>query len=389
VRIPLYMKLSFLCAIALATSIHAGPPETLNFSTAQYVKIQQELYGDPVKRICLKSENDDAYPSVVVFGRKILFLTPNGSKIGQDSLPQAKEIKITQSAEGNLIYVFGPLSDSTQGAFHRLYKSTGELVLNKIDNITLGAVGMGIPLERSNTFVMGGFGKATLTNFNGNPIAQKQFLNKDNYEDGDIYTSVVPGESTIFMAVNRFKVPIGNDNSVKPILYAFDSKLNEISHDTLDGAMALSLTASENGKYLILREESSEGGSPLWIVDLYGKKLKNFDNPRVVAIAASDNYLIQVPRGGRPEIYSTADWSLLYTPDLPSMQFPWIDAVISNNGSMAILYNGDDLALLDIKNKSWSMVHFPYAFENCRFYENGQKLVLRGEFGYVIYRLTL
>jgi hypothetical protein len=383
------MKLSFLCAIALAISVHAGPPDTLKFSTARYVKTQQELYGDPVKRICLKSENDDAYPSVVVFGRKIVFLGPKGSEIGQDSLPQAKEIRVTQSAEGNLLYVFGPLSDSTQGAFHRLYKSTGELVLSKTDNITLGPVGMGMPLERSNTFVMGGFGKATLTNFDGILITQKQFLNKDNYEDGDIYTSVIPSESTIFIAVNRFKVPLGNDNSVKPILYAFDSKLNEIFNDTLDGAMALSLTASENGKYLILREESSEGGSPLWIIDLSGKKLKNFDNPRVVAIAANGDYLIQVPRGGRPETYSTADWNLLYTPDLPPMQFPWIDAAISSNGSMAILYNGDDLALLDIKNKSWSIVHFPYAFENCRFYENGQKLILRGEFGYTIYKLTL
>ncbi len=316
-RIPLYLKLLFLGAIALAFSPHAsaGPPDTLKFSSIQYVKIQQELYSEPVKKICLKSENDDAYPAVVVFNGKILFLGPDGKEIRQDSLPQAKETKVTQSAEGNLVYVFGPLSDSTKGAFHRLYKSTGEIILSKIDSASLGAVGMGIPLERENAFILGGFGKATLTKFDGSPVAQKQFLNKEIYEDGDIYTSVIPVENTIFMAVNRFKVPIGNDNSVKPILYAFDSKLNEIFNDTLDGAIALSLTTSENGKFLILREESSDTGSPLWIVDFSGKRLKSFANPRVVAIAAEGNYLIQVPRGGRPEIYSTLDWSLLYTPD--------------------------------------------------------------------------
>jgi hypothetical protein len=53
-----------------------------------------------------------------------------------------------------------------------------------------------------------------------------------------------------------------------------------------------------------------------------------------------------------------------------------------------VLYNGNDIALINIAKKSRCVLKFPYAFENCRLYNNDAKLILRGEFGFIEYQRT-
>ena len=69
-----------------------------------------------------------------------------------------------------------------------------------------------------------------------------------------------------------------------------------------------------------------------------------------------------------------------------SSQYFWGDASISEDGSWGSLYNGSEIILLDINNKTLSKIDFPFAFSTCHLYDNGRKLILTGEFGYEIYQ---
>jgi hypothetical protein len=380
----------FLCLIAVAIfgQAYAGPPAELKFGNIKFSKIEQGLYSDPVKRVCLRHEGSDVYPSAVVFTNKIIFLNKDGGEAGRDTFPESKDIKITESSHGKFIYVFAPFGKVKPGGWHRLYKSDGKLIFAREDTASIGTVGFGIPLESKEEFIRGGFGKVTIAKFDGERVASKQLLDTAQYEDGDIHTAVDPGEEKIFIVVNHFKVPTTDDKALRPILYGFDTNLTEVFRDTIDALLALSLVCSENGKYLGLREECVDNTSPLWIFNSAGNKLTSFNNPRVLAVASGSDYLLNLPREAAPEIVSSLNWQVSYRPEIPKTEFPWSDASISGDGALALLYNGNEITLINIAQKSWDTLPFPYAFESGRLYNNGAKIIFRGEFGFIVYRLA-
>jgi hypothetical protein len=229
---------------------------------------------------------------------------------------------------------------------------------------------------------MSQLGSVSLVTFDGKVLASKHLLNTQNYEDGNIFMAAAPGETKFFVVVNKYAIPEETD---RPILYGFDSKLNELFRDTLECALAFSPQCSDNGKYLSLIEECENTSNPFWIMDLSGRKLLNFENPRTIVFAAGSDYFVYVPRDMDPEIFSTTNRQASYRPRLPLPKFPWTSAAISSDGSLATLYNGNDIALINTVSRSWSRVDFPYAFESCLVYDNGKTIILRGEFGYLVY----
>jgi hypothetical protein len=388
VSISVNHRMLFAIALAALGQAYARPPAELNFGNIKFAKIEQRLYPDPVKRVCLKQELSETYPSAVVFTNRIIFLNKDGRDSGRDTFPESKDIKITESAHGEYIYIFATFGKEKPGGFHRLYKSDGTKVFAREDTAAVGTVGYGIPLESKDAFVRGGFGKLTIVKFDGEELASKQLLDANQYEDGDIYTAVDPAEQRIFVAANRFKVPSTDDKAYRPIMYGFDLNLAETFRDTLDALLALSLVCSENGKYLGLRAECVDNSSPLWIYNSDGQKLASFDNPKVLAVASGSDLLINLPREASPEIVSSLNWDVSYQPKIPNTDFPWSDASIASNGTLAMLYNGNEIALINIAQKSWHKLPFPFAFENSRFYDDGTKLIFRGEFGFIVYQLT-
>lgn len=357
-------------------------PDTLKFSNSGYIKVRQNLYEQPVKRVCLRLEKDSAYPAAVVFGTKIVFLGRDGLEIGRDSFPESKELKVTESVHGEYIYLFGLYGSGTHGGFHRLYSFDGKVIISKEDSTTARASNLGIPLENQKAFIRGGLGQVSLTTFDGKVLSSKQYLNIDNYEDGDIYVAATPDETGFYAIVNRYKIPEDNE---RPILYGYDTKLNELFRDTLDCPLGFAPQCSENGKYLGIKEECENSSSPFLIFDPLGRNLISLDNPKTVEFASGSDYFVYVPRELGPEIFSSAKVQASYKPALPIPEYHWSDAAISSDGSMVTLYNGSEIAQVNTVIRSWSGIDFPYAFEDCRLYDNGKTLLLRGEFGFVIY----
>jgi hypothetical protein len=381
------MKLKFyiFCVLSLVLfgRALAQLPDTLLFSPTKYIKTQQLLYSEPVKRVCLRGDKDSAYPSAVFFSTSVVFLDKNGREAGKGDFPESKEVKVIESSSGEYIYLFGASPTAKQGGFHRLYRYDGKLILSRDDSAAVGPVGLGIPLESQNAFLMGGSGQITLTTFDGKLLASRQYLNPQNYEDGDIFLATSPGEQEFYAVINKFQIPDENDRA---ILYCLDSKLGEIFRDTLDCSLASSPLCTQNGDFINFREECDDNTNPSWIFDATGHKLMSLNNPRMVAFASASDYFIGLSRDSGPEIFSSANLQASYKPVLPSTDFPWNSIAISSNGSRASLFNGDAIVLINTEMRSWSGVYFPFAFDNIRLYDRGNTIMLRGEFGFVIYK---
>ncbi len=361
----------------------AMPPDTLDFGFAKYVKAKESLYREPVRHISVKDDGAESYPSSILFDFKIIFLDKTGNEIGRDSLPDTSGVKVTESAQGNYIYVFGA-KENKPGGFHSLYTVDGKNIFKRVDTGVIGTRGLGTPLEELKAFLLGGFGKVSLTGFDGKLIAEKQLLNKALLEDGDIFAVSVSGDRQFFVAANKFKLPIGQATFNLPILYAFDSKLNETIRDTLNSYLVIGLEAVPNNQYLLLREES-DTASLLWVLDYKGNRLASFDNPKSIVFSSNNKILIVLPRSGPIAVASSTDWKTIYSPRVSSLYF-WGDASISDDGSLGTLFNGSEITLLDINNKNVSKIDFPFAFSICHLYDNGRRLILTGEFGYEIYQ---
>ncbi len=374
-----------MAALAVSSSVLAMPPDTLDFGFAKFVKMHEGLYHEPVRHVCIKEDNAGAYPSAVVFAEEIAFLNKDGRETSRDTLPDTVGIKITESTHGEYIYIFGSFKNKP-GGFHRLYTFDGKTILKEETKTPVGLTGLGTPLEDAKEFLAGGFGKVALTKFDGELIAEKQLLNKDLLEDGDILAAADPEGGRIFVAANKFKLPVGQTTFNRPILYAFNSGFNEIYADTLESLLVTSLKLSQNNKFLLMKDET-ETSSLLWVLNLAGRKLRSFENPKRIIFASDSDYLLHLPHNAPAEILSSTDWRDVYQPSVSSPS-SWIDADISNDGALGVLYNGDEIVLLDIMNKASATVDYPFAFRTCRFYGAGHRLILTGEFGFEIYEMT-
>ena len=369
--------------LLLSQAVLATPPDTLDFGFARFVKARESLYREPVRHVSVKDDGSNTYPSSILLDYKIIFLDKSGSEIGRDSLPDTTGVKVIESAQGNYIYIFGA-KENKPGGFHSLYTVDGKNIFNRADTGAIGTRGLGTPLEELKAFLLGGFGKVTITGFDGKLIAEKQLLNKGLLEDGDIYAVSVSGGRQIFATANKYKLPIGQATFNLPIFYVFDPKLNELYRDTLQAYLVIGHEAAAKKQYLLLREEG-DTASLLWVLDYKGNRLVSFDNPKSVAFASENDRLIILPRSGPTSIVSSIDWKTVYSPRVSSQYF-WGDASISEDGSWGSLYNGSEIILLDINNKTLSKIDFPFAFSTCHLYDNGRKLILTGEFGYEIYQ---
>jgi hypothetical protein len=379
-----FIFIFLFAALIISTAALATPPNTLEFGFARFVKVREGLYREPVRHVCIKDDKTGAYASAALFGDKIIFLDKEGHQTSRDTMPDTVGIRIAESVHGEYIYVFGSFKNKP-GGFHRLYTFSGETILAEETDEPAGKVGLGIPLEGPKEFLMGGFGKVALINFDGQLVVEKELLNKDLLEDGDIFATADPEGSRIFVAANKFKLPVGQATFNRPILYGFNSRLNEIFADTLESLLVTSLKMSQNNKFLLMNEET-DTSSLVWVLDLAGHKLKSFENPKRIVFGLKSDYLIELPHNAPAGVLSSTDWGDIYRPSISSPS-SWIDAAISEDGTLGVMYNGDQIVLLDISKKSYAAVEFPFAFQTCRFYSRRAKLILTGEFGFEIYEM--
>lgn len=363
----------------------ALPPNILDFSSSKYVRRMEKLFHDKVVHVCIVKKDGMIFPSAIVFEGKIDFLDDNGNQTSEQTFGPLMETRVTESVDGNYIYVFGAFKDRP-GGINRIYSHDGKVILEKNTSDRIGIKGLGIPVEGKKFLVLAREGELSLTDFKGDVVATKKILDKEKGEDGDIEVAATRDGDKIFAGANKFRLPPA-DNKQLPIIYSFDSNLNVLSQDSSSFLMILDLQCTPNGKFLVIRAEADSNRSPLVITNSSFHPLLSLENAHSVKFSADDHFLIFEPRVGPPQIISCSNWQVLYKPSI-SIDDPWLDTDISDNGSKAILFNGNEILIIDSQKKEWHSASFPYSFMNCRISGNGHRLILMGEFGFVVYDIV-
>ena len=363
----------------------ALPPNILDFSFAKYIRRMEKLFHDKVVHVCIVKKDGMIFPSAIVFESKIVFLDDNGNQTSEQVFGPLMETRVTESVDGNYIYVFGAFKDRP-GGINRIYSHDGKVLLEKDSSDRIGIKGLGIPVEGKKFLVLAKDGELSLTNFKGDVIANKKILDKEKGEDGDIEVAATQDGNKIFAGANRLILPPA-DNKQLPILYSFDSNLNILSQDSSSFLMILDLQCTPNGKFLVIKAEADGNRSPLVITDSGYRPLLSLENAHSVKFSADNNYLIYEPRVGPPNIISCSNWQVFYQPAI-SNDYPWLDTDISDDGSKAFLFNGVEILIIDSQKKEWHSASFPYSFMNCRISGNSHRLILMGEFGFVVYDIV-
>ena len=382
---PSILVITF-CISLITFNICMGlPPDKLDFSSAKYFRRMDQLFHEKVVHVCIYKQGDTINPSAIVFEDKIVFLDNNGNQTSERAFGSIREVRVTESVSGKYIYVFGSFNDKP-GGIHRLYTHDGKVVLEKDTLDRIGFKGFGVPVEGKEFFVLARDGELTLTNFKGDIIASKKILDADKGEDGDVLTAVTQKGNKIFVGANKLRMPPENNQKL-PDFYTFDSNLDLIRKDSSTYLMILDIQCTPDGKFLIIRAEAAGELSPLVITDTSYHELLSLDNAQAVKFSDDENYMIHIPRSGSPEIISCSNWQVFFRP-IMSNDYPWLDYDISNDGSSALLFNGNEILLLDCQKKTWHLVDFPFSFTNCRISGNGHRLILMGEFGFVVYDIV-
>ena len=371
----------FAFVFLYSIQVLAVPPDTLDFGFMRYYKEQSLLYYEPIQSVIMTSDQDRSYPSTVVFKDSVVFLTPNGFVTKSEPLSSLLNVSVSTSQKGKYIYIFGPFSDKPGGR-HEVFDCLGNKVMQREDVGRVGLNGYGMPLEKSQRFLLGLNGIVTLTTFEGKRVNDVTMLSQENYEDGDIVISITPDENKIFAAVNKYKMP---QAGADPEFVVFDGKLKVLSRRVLPYKLIVSQQCSSDGKYIWLRVELSDGSAPVIICDSTGAELFRLDNPQMAKFSADAQYLFNVKRSARATLLETATWDSVYAPYIPVTGFNWIDADISDNGNIVAFYEGNRLLIGDRIENSSGFITFPYAFRNVRLYDHGKRMVLSGEFGAVVY----
>jgi hypothetical protein len=362
----------------------AIPPDTLDFGFMKYYKEQSLLYYDQVQGAAIRSEKGQSFPSAVVFKDSIIFLTSSDTISKVDSIPPLLAIAVVPSQNGKYIYLYGPHNDRP-GGIHELYDYTGTRLFMRDETARIGLSGFGIPLENSRQFLQAQNGVVTLTTFEGKKVNDVILSNKDLFEDGDIALSVTTDEKRIFAVVNKFKMP---KPEIGPEFVAFDSKLRVISRRTLPYLLIINQQCSNDGKFILLRVELSDGSAPVIVCDSTGSELFRLNNPQIAKFSADSKYLFNVKRSAKASILETASWDSVYAPDIAMTGFNWTDADISDDGNIMAFFDGNHLLTGNREQQASGELPFPYAFKTVRLYDHGKRMILSGEFGAVVYRMV-
>jgi hypothetical protein len=393
----------------MVTGGQARPPRTLDFGFIKYAKSYEMLFSEPVKHVMVK--NGDFRPYALIFESRISFIDKDGKVISEAPLPPTERIRSSESANNRYFSLYGNVENSDRG-FFRLYNDKGELLLSRDDFVYNDRIPAPLPLEKSNRLISARDGILVVTNLDGDTLISKTLLSKDSLHDGDILIALRGEKDEFAVVANKFQIPSGKESD-KPILYHFDPNLEILEQDTLPYLLVTGISFTRDCKYMQIQAELDSGKNQKIVGKTYPSpddEPISFDNTTIIRIAstsenspiseksgktdtkskqlAKGDLLLRAVSKGRAELLVSPDWKPLNAISLPLPAYPWVDGALDSHGQYALLYNDDELALLEIKSGQVSRIPFPYSFKRCFISSGGKRVVLTGEFGFVIYELS-
>jgi len=390
----------WFCLIFPASDVAARPPKTLDYGFIKYEKSSEMLYKEPVLHVLIR--DTDLCPYALIFDGKISFINKDRKVMSESPLPPVGRVYTRESAQNRYLSIYGNIANSNLG-FIRLYDDKGKLLFSR-DSIPYNdRIPPPLPLEKSRRLVFARDGALTVTDFYGDTLATKPLLAIDSVQDGDINVALCGKRDEFLVAANKYQIPTGNENDW-PTLYHFDSNLGVLSQSILPYLLVSSLKCTPDGKYLQFQAEFANGKNqkiikrsfpspidqPLELEDMPFVRfaVRNKDKPYNIAggdTPSQKDLALIMPRRGNPQLLLAPDWKPFDTLNLPPPKFPWVDVALSPDGDFALFYNDSELVLWEAKSGRLEREPFPYSFKRCFISNGGKRVVLAGDFGFVVY----
>jgi hypothetical protein len=242
-----------------------------------------------------------------------------------------------------------------------------------------------------------------VTNFDGDTIATKALLSKDSSQDGDIVLALRGNHDEFAAIANKYLIPTYKEGD-GPTLHYFDANLDSLYQSELPYILVSGIAYTPDGKYLEIRAELNDGKNqriikrvepspidqPLELEDAQFLRIavRSKDRPYEIDSgrpAAQSDMALVVPSRGLPALFSAPEWNCLDSISLPTPWLSWVDVALGPDGGFALFYNDDELVLWKAQNGQLGRTPFPYSFRRCFISKGGKRIVLAGDFGFVVY----
>jgi hypothetical protein len=355
-------------------------PDTLRLGGQVYLKRVERLYSNRARLVLMNESQPVPYVMAELFNTHVSFSNPQGKTVKTDSFPQPPQFAYSKT--GSWLYVWGRRNYANN--FYRLYGPKGVVLFEKIMPSSGAEPSTGIPTEKADGFIKEVWPEGLFELVDSSGIVQHSVkpLTEDVQADF-IYDSDLEGKF-IFLAASPGEYTE---------LVCYNSDLIEQRRLRVSYISAVSLTASRNGRFAMVSFFDIGEGRPILIITPSLEIPYKVTYPLVGRFSQDENYFGTARINNEVLLLRTDSWEPIVKIDSTALLSKpnagnWKDLEFSDDGRFMLGLSDGILLCVDIANRTWEFIEFPYNFRQARLFNQSIDLYFTGDYGWVLYRLN-
>jgi hypothetical protein len=353
-------------------------PDTLRFGDVAYIKRVEKLYHNKARLILINEKQQTAFVMAELFEKHVSFLNPAGNTVKTDSFPQPPSFAYSKT--GSWLYLWGRKNDANY--YYRIYGANGDILFEKSLPPSGSEPSTGTPLENITGFIKTVWPEGVLALvdsagdmlYSARPLednSQANFLFDTDLNENAIFVAASPGDYTEFISYNGHLV--------------------EQKRTTLPLNGAFSISASDDGRFAMVNFYDTGEGWPLVVMSATGQNLYQVPFPKTYAMSSDANYLGLARANNELILLKTDSWETIVRVDSAAVAAwthsgSWKNIEFSDDTRYMLALSDGVLLCIDILNRTWKALDFPYAFWQARLLNKSTDLYLTGDYGWVLYK---
>jgi len=320
------------------------------------------------------------YVMAELFNTHVSFSNPQGKTVKTDSFPQPPQFAYSKT--GSWLYVWGRRNYANN--FYRLYGPKGVVLFEKIMPSSGTEPSTGVPTEKATEFIKEIWpeGLFEVVDSSGIVLHSVKPLTEDVQADF-IYDSDLDGKY-IFLAASPGEYTD---------LVCYNSDLIEQRRLRVSYISAVSLTASRTGRFAMVNFFDIGEGRPILIITPSLEIPYKVTYPLVGRFSQDETYFGTARINNEVLLLRTDSWEPIVKIDSTALLSKpnagnWKDLEFSDDGRFMLGLSDGILLCVDIANRTWEFIEFPYNFRQARLFNQSIDLYFTGDYGWVMYRLN-
>lgn len=367
--------------VGLSADLYASRlPDTLKLGGQVYLKRVERFYNNRARLVLINENQPSPYIMAELFDNRVSFSNQLGKIVKTDSFPQPPQFAYSKT--GSWLYVWGRRNYANN--YYRLYGPKGVVLFEKLMPSSGTEPSTGVPTESATEFIKEVWPDGLFEIVDTSGIVQHSVkpLSEDVQADF-IYDSDM-AEKNIFLAASP-----GEYSE----LICYDKDLIEQRRLKVSYISAISVTASRNGRFAMVNFFDIGEGRPIIIVKPSLEIPYKVTYPTVGRFSQDENYFGTARINGEVLLLRTDSWEPVIKIDSAALLSKpnagnWKDVEFSDDGRYMLGLSDGVLLCVDIANRTWELIDFPYAFRQARLFDQSVDLYFTGDFGWTLYRLN-